>query len=319
MSTKELIERARQVTAEIRKFTLVADPLPTVRVANPSKATEALRKGESVAVISPIDRRSRVGKHQFLVGEVDGGAHVFAVVTTEKALRFECVDDIPEDVCATIDPATLAAHGDATPVHVVPLTMVAGFATPVAINAPFGDSVFGPAIDMARAAMPEPTTPVAKQETPLPVAAHQDAVAFYKSLGVNSQEVRLIKRDVLEERFVLGVVLEPETIDSQGHVYNAEEVRKAAHNFLEIHARMGLMHKQDVTGKIKILESFLAPADMFIDGVTVKKGTWLLGARILDNELWDGVKNGKFNGWSIGGTAIESVEEFDQMLASLTI
>lgn len=380
MSTKELIERARRAAAEIRKFELVAEPLPTIRTSNPAATLARLAKGDSVAVLSPIDRRSRMGKRQFLVGEPEGeNSHVFAVVVTEKALRFECVDDIPSDVCDTLDATVLSAHADSSPVYVVPLTLVAGFNESVALRRNLTDTTFGPAIDIAKAALAKgevvattgttndhkhqaifdsetgdgqtgaptdnkqghthliqafkvqagdeghthtlPRSQKKDASSTAPVAAaRQDVRKFYTDLLTQDQLVKVIfKRDVLEERFVLGVVLEPETIDSQGHVYSAEEVRKAAHNFLEIHARMGLMHKQDVTGKIKILESFVAPADIFIDNVTVKKGTWLLGARIVDNELWEGVKNGDFNGWSIGGTAIESVEEMDQMLATLTV
>jgi hypothetical protein len=385
MSAKDVIERARKAVAEIRKYELVADPLPTIRTPNAEVTAALLKQNESVGVLSHIDRRSRVGKHQFLVSDAESVTlsgelpRVVAIVTTEKAHRFDSVDALPDELRATIDPLTLADHENVSPVFYVPVKLVAAFDQAVVLKFDVPGTVFGPEIDLSKVALAKReltrttgTTNGHKHEavfdsetgdgrTGAPTnnqKGHTHSIENFKvlegdeghthwlaksqtkqddddSAKTNVQgveltavqklqrhalfhEIRLLKRDTIEERYVLGVVLEPEEIDSQGHVYAEDEVRKAAHGFLEIHARMGLMHKQDVTGKIKILESFLSPVAMDIEGVIVKKGTWLLGARIVDDELWEGVKNGKFNGWSIGGTAIESVEELDQMLAALT-
>lgn len=106
-----------------------------------------------------------------------------------------------------------------------------------------------------------------------------------------------------EERYVLGVVLAPETTDSQGDIYSADEVRKAAHDFMENAGALGKQHREIVTGKLKILESYLAPADFTVDDETISKGTWLMGIRVIDDDLWDGVKKGEFTGFSIGGQA----------------
>lgn len=111
-----------------------------------------------------------------------------------------------------------------------------------------------------------------------------------------------------EERFVLGIVLEPETRDSQGEIYSIETVRKTAHGFMEFFGNSGFMHREIITGKVKILETFLAPADFVIDSQKVKKGTWLMGHRIIADDLWEGVKDGSITGYSIGGSAVR-VEE----------
>ena len=117
-------------------------------------------------------------------------------------------------------------------------------------------------------------------------------------------ETRLLKAEEQgEERFVLGVVLEPETVDAQGDVYSADEIRKAAHLFLEEYGGVGLMHQVSVADRVKIVESYLAPDDFAIGDATVKKGTWLLGVHVLDDALWADVKAGRLTGLSIGGTA----------------
>lgn len=107
-----------------------------------------------------------------------------------------------------------------------------------------------------------------------------------------------------EERYVLGIVLAPETEDTQGDVYSAEEVRRAAHDFMENAQVLGKQHREVVDrDTLRILESYIAPADFQADGETVSKGTWLLGIRVVDDSLWGSIKKGEFTGFSIGGNA----------------
>lgn len=121
------------------------------------------------------------------------------------------------------------------------------------------------------------------------------------------KRIPLLKTD--EERYVLGVVLEPETVDAQQDIYSAAEVREAAHKFMEEFRNVGLMHQGYVNGKVKILESYVAPADFQIDGSKIKKGTWLLAVRVLDDELWSQIKAGQLSGLSIGGSARRDAED----------
>ncbi len=115
--------------------------------------------------------------------------------------------------------------------------------------------------------------------------------------------------DPSDERFVLGIVLEPEVVDAQGDIYSAEEVRQAAHKFMEDFGGLGLMHRYRVNDQVKIAESYLAPGDFSIGEQPVRKGTWLLGVHVLSDELWGEVKDGSLSGFSIGGTAVRSSAE----------
>jgi hypothetical protein len=112
-----------------------------------------------------------------------------------------------------------------------------------------------------------------------------------------------------DERYVLGVVLEPETEDSQKDIYSAEEIRQAAHKFMEAYGSIGLMHKVALGGRVAILESWIAPCDFDLNGQHVKKGTWMLAIRVKDDDLWDAVKKGELTGFSIGGSAIRRPEK----------
>ena len=127
---------------------------------------------------------------------------------------------------------------------------------------------------------------------------------------VFAKSIPLIKGvDPGDERYVLGVVLEPEVVDAQDDIYSAAEIRQAAHRFMEEFGGLGLMHRFRVNGEVKVLESYLAPADLAIGDVQVRKGTWLLAVRILSDELWEQVKDGQLSGFSIGGSARRVAEK----------
>jgi len=120
-----------------------------------------------------------------------------------------------------------------------------------------------------------------------------------------------IMKSDLEERFVFGVVLIPNEYDSQGDIYDVEAVRKAAYYYMEEIQNdsdlpaLGLMHQSPIARRsIRVLESYLAPVDMYIENQSVKKGTWLLAAHVLDDELWKAIKDGRLTGWSMEGSAI---------------
>lgn len=125
-----------------------------------------------------------------------------------------------------------------------------------------------------------------------------------KATFAKGREIRLIKADEAEERIVFGVVLEPNEVDAQNDTISEEEIRQAAHKFMEDFGNLGLQHKEIVNGKLKLLETFIAPVPFEIDGEKVKKGTWLMKERVVDDQIWSDVKKGLITGFSIGGSAI---------------
>jgi len=145
---------------------------------------------------------------------------------------------------------------------------------------------------------PKPAPAAAPESQREPEAKRApDAAPFAKSIP-------LIKGvDPSDERFVLGIVLEPEVVDAQGDIYSPEEISQAAHRFMEEFGGLGLMHRMRVNGQVKVLESYVAPVDFTVGEISVRKGTWLLAVRILSDALWEQVKAGELTGFSIGGSA----------------
>ena len=112
------------------------------------------------------------------------------------------------------------------------------------------------------------------------------------------------------ERFVLGEVLIPETVDLQGEIYDEKVIRDTAHNWMANYRRIGFQHMEVIVygdeteesgARASIVESYLAPIDMEVEGRLIKKGTWILGTIIHDDLLWQDILDGKLTGYSMGG------------------
>ena len=106
-----------------------------------------------------------------------------------------------------------------------------------------------------------------------------------------------------ERQLVYGIVLEPDTTDSQGDVYSAAEIELACHRYLEDFQNVGHMHESLINGSAAVVESYIAPVDFTMGDQTVKAGTWMICVHVLNDDLWSQVKEGKLTGFSIGGWA----------------
>jgi len=162
---------------------------------------------------------------------------------------------------------------------------------------------------------PEPT-PVAKTEEPVvvapivapepevkPVQCGKMAMTKNEDGTANFElEVPIVKLQE-DDHEVHGVVYAPDEVDAQGDSASSDEIRRAAHKFLEDSRTIGLMHKEDAGPRAKLVESYIMPENVRFGNQMVKKGTWMMVVKIYDQELWTSVKEGKITGFSMGGTA----------------
>jgi len=105
-----------------------------------------------------------------------------------------------------------------------------------------------------------------------------------------------------DEHIVCGIVYEPDVEDSQGDMASEEEIRKAAYQFMEEVQKFKVNHAGKGV-RVKVLESYVAPQNLTIAGQFIKKGSWLLTTRVLDDKIWQKVKNGEITGYSMAGQA----------------
>ncbi len=120
----------------------------------------------------------------------------------------------------------------------------------------------------------------------------------YKEEEVQKQ-VPIAKVDD-EQRKVYGIVLEPDEVDTQGDTITAEEIEKSAAGFIEKCGTIGLRHRKVAKG-VTLTDSYVTQGETTLGKTKLKKGTWIIGVKIEDDAIWQGVKNGEYNGFSVGG------------------
>lgn len=163
-------------------------------------------------------------------------------------------------------------------------------------------------------------------------------------LTPTSQLVTILQKSD-PQRYTLGVVYEPDTVDSQGDFADASEIEKACWEFNRMMQGQSALTKTayqllgavaeavkknqavqfDITDLMTtlekngtglgfqhsiwtdsigdIVESYISPVEMTVNGETVKKGSWLMGI-VWSPEYYTKVQNNEMTGLSLGGTAV---------------
>ena len=103
-----------------------------------------------------------------------------------------------------------------------------------------------------------------------------------------------------EQRKVYGIVLEPDEVDTQGDTITASEIEKAADGFIAKAGAIGLRHRKIAKG-VTLTDSYVTQGATTLGKTKLKKGTWIIGIKIENEAIWQGVKNGEYNGFSVGG------------------
>lgn len=119
-----------------------------------------------------------------------------------------------------------------------------------------------------------------------------------------------------DQRIAFGPVLIPldeDEGDGQKETYDEEAVEFACHYWMESWQVMTEMHTEELEDKqFSILECYIAPVEFELNGHTIKKGTWLLMVRIVDDDIWQKIKDGELNAFSIGGVATATQLEVEE-------
>jgi hypothetical protein len=113
-----------------------------------------------------------------------------------------------------------------------------------------------------------------------------------------------VKKTDSELRIAWGEVYAPNVPDSQGDYMTADEIRKMAHRFME----NGRQHKVDCNHDNKeahtnvVVESFIARKD----DQTFIPESWVVGVHVPDQSIWESIKKGEINGFSLQARAMRS-------------
>lgn len=110
-----------------------------------------------------------------------------------------------------------------------------------------------------------------------------------------------------DKRLVTGPVLVPDEPDLDGDVVTAEQVEEVAYKFMEDYQNIDIMHK--FRNVARPVESYILRDDEEINGVHLPRGTWMITARIYDDDIWQGVKTGKYTGFSITAVPAQKAQK----------
>ncbi len=130
---------------------------------------------------------------------------------------------------------------------------------------------------------------------------------------VNWRRDLAIRKTDNEQRLVFGflsVAVDEHgnpIIDSQDDVIDPAELEKAAYEFVLTSRKAGDVHER-VEGIGRLVESMVFTPEKVAklgipDGILPKCGWWV-GFKIDDDQVWEKVKSGEYQGFSIGGQAI---------------
>ena len=134
-----------------------------------------------------------------------------------------------------------------------------------------------------------------------------------------SKEVKLSLND--EKKELLGVALIPDMPiyrrDEQGEyyiVFSAESIRKIAIDFYKkLNVNMAdVEHNHNIENGITYFQSMIIDKEQGICPKAFKdlpNGTWIVGCKIDNINVWDAVKNGTVKGFSIDGIFHPEQEE----------
>ena len=105
---------------------------------------------------------------------------------------------------------------------------------------------------------------------------------------------------------VTYIAMRANSVDAHGDFTSADEVRKAKESFnkalLKNQTMSNLFHMFKTT-EFDVIESYISPAEMTLNGEYVQKGDWLMTLQINTDKLWDMVLKGEVVGLSIGAVA----------------
>jgi len=127
-------------------------------------------------------------------------------------------------------------------------------------------------------------------------------------LMFNKQEKIEFKIESEEKRIITGIALipdkqiyryNPKTDKEYNVFFSKETIEKLAYNFLLDNKQNNITLQHQVNGNgVKLIESWLSKNDNELEmGAPV--GTWFVSYKVFNDEIWEDVKNGEFNGFSI--------------------
>lgn len=108
-----------------------------------------------------------------------------------------------------------------------------------------------------------------------------------------------------EYHYVFGEVYAPLQVDTDGEAMTSGDIRKMAHDFIAAGMVKAIDrdHNQVVCGA-EVVESFIARGN----DPDYREGAWVLGVRMKGGSIWEAIKSGEINGFSVDALVHKSIQ-----------
>ena len=134
-----------------------------------------------------------------------------------------------------------------------------------------------------------------------------------------------IELEEIRKDEITGIVLQPNIADGQNQVINEQEVEEACQIWNQAFEHLTIQHR-DKQGSLidldnltnpevfkncfdesfEILSSFTTDSQSVLNGESIPGGSWLLSLRVKKPEIFELIREGKLNGFSIGALGIKN-------------
>lgn len=109
-----------------------------------------------------------------------------------------------------------------------------------------------------------------------------------------------------DKQLVTGIVMDPVNVDAFGNrIPDAELIERIAFDFMAKFQDVGTDHtSKRGDSKLVVVESFIVRTEQKIGNAIVPAGAWVLTVRVMDVKIWERVKRGDLNGFSLEGVFV---------------
>ena len=130
----------------------------------------------------------------------------------------------------------------------------------------------------------------------------EDEAIAEESDDSEEEEVEKVKGLNNDLQELTGIIMKPDFEDGHDEQINCEEIMKAMNHHDSCGRPLKLQHEVEMTPEhAYVMDSFIAPIDMEVEGLLVPKGSWAMRVKILNKPLWNAIKSGVFKSFSPGG------------------
>lgn len=131
-------------------------------------------------------------------------------------------------------------------------------------------------------------------------------------------EISIMKRRTIERQdgsdahIIVGIAYQAYDVDADQDWTDPEGLRDMAHSWAKNGFEFNVMHRDD-TSNVQVLESSIRKQGEVVEGEKLKNTAWIVKAEVTGS-IWERIKKGELNGFSIEGRGARQAEPLENPL-----